>query len=68
MALAQQAIEIELAGPDGNIFAILSKATKILLDEGKAMTAKEMQGRVFNSLSYETARGIIEEYVTVIYK
>lgn len=52
-----------LAGYDGNIFAILGRASRLLKDCGQADKAKEMQNRVMDSLSYEAALNIVSEYV-----
>lgn len=55
--------KIDLAGTDGNIFAILGKAAQLLRENGHPDQAAEMTHRVFQSHSYESALGIISEYV-----
>ncbi len=55
--------EMELAGHDGNIFAILGRADRLLRYSGQSDKAKEMSRRVFSSSSYNEALGIISEYV-----
>ncbi len=55
--------EMELAGHDGNIFAILGRADRLLKQSGQSDKAKEMSRRVFSSASYNEALGIISEYV-----
>lgn len=63
MAIAKQSFVVHVNGPEGNIFDILHRATKILINEGFYLKAKEMQKRVFITLSYEEALKIISEYV-----
>lgn len=55
--------KMRLAGMDGNIFAILGSASRLLRRDGQADRAKEMADRVFASGSYEQALSIISEYV-----
>lgn len=55
--------KMRLAGMDGNIFAILGNASRLLRRDGQADRAKEMADRVFASGSYEQALSIISEYV-----
>ena len=54
---------MNLAGMDGNIFAILGKAARLLREDGQPDQAAEMTRRVFQSHSYESALSIISEYV-----
>ncbi len=55
--------EMELAGHDGNIFAILGRAGRLLKQHGQSKNVEEMNRRVFDSASYNEALGIISEYV-----
>ena len=55
--------KINLAGTDGNIFAILGKAAQLLRENGQPEQAAEMARRVFQSRSYEKALAIVSEYV-----
>lgn len=55
--------KMQLLGYDGNIFAIMGRASRLLKDSGQTDKAKEMQCRVIDSLSYEAALNIISEYV-----
>ena len=55
--------KMQLAGYDGNIFAIMGRASRLLKDSGQADKAKEMLNRVMGSLSYEAALNIVSEYV-----
>ena len=55
--------KMQLVGQDGNIFAIMGRASRLLKDSGQADKAKEMQNRVMGSLSYEAALNIVSEYV-----
>lgn len=54
---------INLAGPDGNIYAVLGKAGQTLKKAGQGEKVSEMNQRVFASGSYGEALGIISEYV-----
>ena len=55
--------KVKLVGQDGNIFNILSIASRALKEAGYADEAKEMQTRVFASDSYEEALAIVLLYV-----
>ena len=55
--------KMQLAGQDGNIFAIMGRAYQLLKENGQEDKAKVMQGRVMASLSYEAALKVISEYV-----
>lgn len=59
----KERLQMPLEGMDGNIFAILGTASKLLKRNGQSAEAKEMFGRVTSSGSYEEALGIISEYV-----
>ncbi|MEG0357308.1 MAG: hypothetical protein RR580_06205, partial [Christensenellaceae bacterium] len=48
---------------DGNIFSIMSRASRLLKQNGQADQAKEMMERVTKSEDYYQALGIISEYV-----
>jgi len=54
---------MELAGHDGNIFAILGRAGRLLKQHGQSKKVEEMNRRVFDSASYNEALEIISEYV-----
>lgn len=55
--------QMKLEGTDGNIFAILGEAARLLREDGQPDQAAEMTRRVFQSHSYESALSIISEYV-----
>ena len=55
--------KMKLVGQDGNIFAILGKASRLLEENGQPEQAKEMLGRVQQSGNYYKALNIISEYV-----
>ena len=55
--------KMQLAGQNGNIFAIMGRASRLLSDSGQADKAKEMRGRVMDCLSYEAALKVVSEYV-----
>ncbi len=54
---------MELLGHDGNIFAIMGRASALLREAGQGEQAKEMIGRVTSSHSYDDALRIISEFV-----
>lgn len=55
--------KMQLIGQDGNIFAIMGRATRLLKSAGQSDKAKEMCGRVMASKSYNAALTIVSEYV-----
>lgn len=55
--------ELQLVGHDGNIYAIMGSAARLLKQNGMKEESDEMIGRVTSSGSYEEALGIISEYV-----
>lgn len=55
--------KMKLLGEDGNIFAILGRARRLLRESGQSEQATEMTNRVHGSGSYEKALMIISEYV-----
>ena len=52
-----------LIGQDGNIFAIMGRASRLLKNAGQSDKAKEMCDRVTASQSYSEALNIVSEYV-----
>ena len=55
--------KMKLVGEDGNIFAILGRASRLLKRNGRAEQAEEMSNRVYHSGDYYKALNIISEYV-----
>lgn len=55
--------QMQLEGMDGNIFAILGAASKLLKRAGQDREAKEMADRVYAGSDYHEALSIISEYV-----
>ena len=55
--------QMKLIGEDGNIFAILGRASRLLRENGQPEKAKEMSDRVYRSGNYYQALHIISEYV-----
>ena len=55
--------KMQLVGQDGNIFAIMGRANKLLQANGQGQEAKEMIARVQKSENYYQALHIISEYV-----
>lgn len=55
--------KLKLLGHDGNIFAIMGHASRLLRANGQGKEADEMIQRVHDSDNYYKALGIISEYV-----
>lgn len=55
--------KIELIGQDGNVFAVMGRASCALKQAGMADEAKEMFDRVTGCGNYYEALNIISEYV-----
>ena len=55
--------KMQLIGQDGNIFAIMGRASRLLKNSGQGDKAKEMCDRVTASQSYSEALNIVSEYV-----
>ena len=55
--------ELQLVGHDGNIYAIMGSAARLLRQNGMKEESDEMFKRVTSSGSYEEALGIVSEYV-----
>lgn len=55
--------KLKLLGHDGNIFAIMGHASRLLRVNGQSKEADEMIQRVHDSGNYYKALGIISEYV-----
>ena len=55
--------KMQLLGQDGNIFAIMGRASLLLKNAGQSDKAKEMCNRVMSCDSYHKALNVISEYV-----
>ena len=55
--------KMNLIGEDGNIYAILGRASRLLRQNGQNTQAEQMYFRVTSSKSYDEALHIISEYV-----
>ena len=55
--------KMQLIGQDGNIFAIMGRASRLLKSSGQGDKAKEMRDRVMFCDSYQKALNIVSEYV-----
>lgn len=55
--------KMQLIGQDGNIFAIMGRASRLLKSSGQGNKAKEMRDRVMSCDSYQKALNIVSEYV-----
>ena len=55
--------KMQLIGQDGNIFAIMGRASRLLKNSGQGEKAKEMRDRVMSCDSYQKALSIVSEYV-----
>ena len=62
---SQPRAKCPLIGADGNIFCLLSQASRTLRENGMRDQAKEMQSRVTASGSYSEALNILGEYVEI---
>lgn len=58
-------MQIDLKGPDGNIYAVEGRAIRTLYKAGKYHEAEEMDRRIRESGSYYRALDIINEYVQI---
>lgn len=58
--------QVTLAGQNGNIFNLLSIATKALKENNQRKQAKELQEKLFSANSYHEAIQLIGEYCEVI--
>lgn len=56
-------LKMKLVGQDGNIFAILGRASRLLKENGQPQQATEISSRVYQSGDYYKALNIISEYV-----
>ena len=54
---------MNLIGEDGNIFAVMGRASGLLKEAGQKAETEEMISRVTSSGSYDEALRIISEYV-----
>ena len=54
---------MKLAGRDGNIFAILGRAARLLRENSQPEQVSEMIDRVYQSGDYYKALAIVSEYV-----
>lgn len=55
----------KLIGTDGNVFALMGKASSALKEAGQPEKAKEMCEQVFRCGSYAAALKVIGEYVEI---
>ena len=55
--------KMQLIGQDGNIFAIMGRASRLLKSSGQGDKATEMRDRVMSCDSYQKALSIVSEYV-----
>ena len=55
--------KMQLIGQDGNIFAIMGRASRLLKSSGQGDKAKEMRDRVMSCDSYQKALSIVSDYV-----
>lgn len=55
--------KMQLLGHDGNIYAVMGHASRLLKENGQPEAAKEMYERVTSSGSYNDALMIVSEYV-----
>lgn len=61
--MEKQRPKMKLIGQDGNIFAVLGRASRLLKENGQPDQAREMCDRVYQSGDYYKALNIVSEYV-----
>jgi len=61
--MEQNKPKCQLVGTDGNIFALMGKASRALKENGMKKEAEKMTNGVFDASSYEEALSIICNYV-----
>jgi len=59
-------MEIDISGPDGNIYVILGKASQIMRKLRRINDFNELRDKVFASHSYSEALNHVNEYITLI--
>jgi len=64
--MEQNKPKCQLVGTDGNIFALMGRASKTLKENGMKKEAVNMTNEVFNALSYEEALLIISKYIEIV--
>lgn len=58
--------DCKLIGEDGNVFNLISIASRTLEKHGVSWKADEMRKRIYDCDSYDEALRIIGEYVNII--
>ena len=58
-------LDCPLIGANGNIFNLMSIASRTLKDHGMSEQAEEMRNKIMASGSYEDALNILGEYVNI---
>ncbi len=61
----QQKPDCLLIGTDGNIFALMGRASQTLRENGMADQAREMRDKITQCQSYHSALAIIGDYVNI---
>lgn len=64
--MKREIVEYHSRGPSGNIFCILGMARQALKKQRRITDYNTMWKRVQNSLGYQDALGIINEYVELV--
>jgi len=57
--------ECKLVGTDGNVFALIKKVEKTLIQAGMREEAEEFKTRVMETKSYNEALQVMGEYVSI---
>ena len=65
MSKTKTNIKVKLIGEDGNIFNLIGIVSKALRKAGEKDLAKTFENEVMSSDSYESALGVIMDYVIV---
>lgn len=61
----QTGVKVQLSNKDGNIFAIIGRASQALRIAGFKDEAKEMSSKAMKTHSYQDALDVIADYVEV---
>ena len=60
-------LEIDLSGPDGNVYAVVSRCCTALKKVGKGDTAAELKSKAFEQRSYDAVLELCRSYVDVTF-
>lgn len=61
-------LKIDLTGPDGNVYAVVSRVCDALKKAGQGDKAAELKSKAFTQPGYEAVLDLCKEYADVTYK